>query len=187
MDTPGYDPVSVTGQVAGGANLICFTTGRGSCFGCKPAPSLKLATDAPMYNRMQDDMDLNCGTIAEGQQSIAKVGAAIYRLLLATASGRNPRVSSGLWRGRVRTLAVRGHAVAGAAGCAAPTPPPLASAYAARRYAAVKPRITVITLGTDDLEAAVRFYREGLGLKTAGIISKNLSMAPSPSLTCKVD
>ena len=68
MDTPGYDPVSVTGQVAGGANLICFTTGRGSCFGCKPAPSLKLATNTPIYNRMQDDMDLNCGTIAEGRQ-----------------------------------------------------------------------------------------------------------------------
>ena len=91
MDTPGYDPVSVTGQVAGGANLICFTTGRGSCFGCKPAPSLKLATNTPMYNRMQDDMDLNCGTIAEGQQSIAEVGAAIYRLLLATASGQKTK------------------------------------------------------------------------------------------------
>ena len=91
MDTPGYDPVSVTGQVAGGANLICFTTGRGSCFGCKPAPSLKLATNTPMYNRMQDDMDLNCGTIADGEQSIAEVGAAIYRLLLATASGQKTK------------------------------------------------------------------------------------------------
>ena len=91
MDTPGYDPVSVTGQVAGGANLICFTTGRGSCFGCKPTPSLKLATNTPMYRRMQDDMDLNCGTIADGEQTIAEVGAEIYRLLLATASGQRTK------------------------------------------------------------------------------------------------
>jgi altronate hydrolase len=63
MDTPGYDPVGATGQVAGGANLICFTTGRGSVFGCKPAPSIKLATNTPMYKRMTDDMDINCGTI----------------------------------------------------------------------------------------------------------------------------
>jgi altronate hydrolase len=91
MDTPGYDPVSVTGQVAGGANIICFTTGRGSCFGCKPAPSLKLATNTPMYRRMQDDMDINCGTIADGEQSIAEVGAAVYRLILATASGQKTK------------------------------------------------------------------------------------------------
>jgi altronate hydrolase len=91
MDTPGYDPVSVTGQVAGGANLICFTTGRGSCFGCKPVPSLKLATNTPLYRRMQEDMDLNCGTIADGTAGIAEVGAAIYRLLLATASGEKSK------------------------------------------------------------------------------------------------
>ena len=91
MDTPGYDPVSVTGQVAGGANLVCFTTGRGSCFGCKPTPSLKLATNTPMYRRMQDDMDLNCGTIADGEQTIAEMGAEIYRLLLATASGQRTK------------------------------------------------------------------------------------------------
>src|SRR3954462_2013652 len=63
MDTPGYDPVAATGQVAGGANLVCFTTGRGSVFGCKPAPSIKLATNSAMFKRMEDDMDVNCGTI----------------------------------------------------------------------------------------------------------------------------
>src|SRR5258707_14065961 len=67
MDTPGYDPVAATGQVAGGANLVCFTTGRGSVFGCKPAPSIKLATNTPMYKRMEDDMDVNCGTILDGE------------------------------------------------------------------------------------------------------------------------
>src|SRR5918999_2574701 len=61
MDTPGYDPVSATGQVAGGANMICFTTGRGSAYGCKPAPSLKLETNTPLFRRMIDDMDINCG------------------------------------------------------------------------------------------------------------------------------
>ena len=67
MDTPGYDPVAATGQVAGGANLVCFTTGRGSVFGCKPTPSIKLATNTPMYQRMEDDMDINCGTIVTGE------------------------------------------------------------------------------------------------------------------------
>src|SRR3954449_142624 len=66
MDTPGYDPVSATGQVAGGANVICFTTGRGSVFGCKPAPSIKIATNTPLYRRMEEDMDVNCGTILDG-------------------------------------------------------------------------------------------------------------------------
>ena len=61
MDSPGYDPVSVTGQVASGANVICFTTGRGSCFGCKPVPSLKLSTNSAMYEKMEEDMDINCG------------------------------------------------------------------------------------------------------------------------------
>ncbi len=87
MDTPGYDPVSVTGQVAGGANLICFTTGRGSCFGCKPAPSLKLATNTTMFNRMRDDMDINCGEIADGAATIQEMGERIFASLLATASG----------------------------------------------------------------------------------------------------
>jgi altronate hydrolase len=91
MDTPGYDPVSVTGQVAGGANMICFTTGRGSCFGCKPAPSLKLATNTPMYNRMADDMDINCGEILDGGASVEEMGGRIFRLILATASGQRTK------------------------------------------------------------------------------------------------
>jgi altronate hydrolase len=88
MDTPGYDPVSVTGQVAGGANVICFTTGRGSCFGCKPVPSLKLATNTPLYERMAEDMDLNCGEILEGTASLEDKGVQIYQRILETASGR---------------------------------------------------------------------------------------------------
>jgi altronate hydrolase len=88
MDTPGYDPVSATGQVAGGANIICFTTGRGSVFGCKPAPSLKLATNTPLYRRMTDDMDIDCGPIAEAEATVAEMGQKIFELVLATASGR---------------------------------------------------------------------------------------------------
>jgi len=87
MDTPGYDPVSATGQVAGGANIMCFTTGRGSCFGCKPVPSIKLATNTGIYQKMQGDMDLNCGTIADGSQTVAEVGQSIFELIVATASG----------------------------------------------------------------------------------------------------
>ena len=87
MDTPGYDPVSATGQVAGGANMICFTTGRGSVYGCKPSPSLKLATNTAMYERMEDDMDLNCGQILDGSLSVQDAGERIFRLILATASG----------------------------------------------------------------------------------------------------
>ena len=87
MDTPGYDPVSATGQVAGGANMICFTTGRGSVYGCKPSPSLKLATNTPMYERMEDDMDINCGQILDGSLSVQDAGEKIFHLILATASG----------------------------------------------------------------------------------------------------
>ncbi|HEX2012462.1 MAG TPA: altronate dehydratase family protein [Roseateles sp.] len=87
MDTPGYDPVSATGQVAGGANLICFTTGRGSTYGCKPTPSLKLATNTPMFERMALDMDFDCGGIVTGHHSIAEAGAVLFRLMIATASG----------------------------------------------------------------------------------------------------
>ncbi|HWB48014.1 MAG TPA: altronate dehydratase family protein [Stellaceae bacterium] len=87
MDTPGYDPVSATGQVAGGANIICFTTGRGSVFGCKPAPSLKLATNTPLFRRMEDDMDIDCGPIADGEATVAEMGERIFRLVLDTASG----------------------------------------------------------------------------------------------------
>jgi len=91
MDTPGYDPVSATGQVAGGANLICFTTGRGSVFGCKPAPSLKLATNTPLYRRMTDDMDIDCGPIAEGEATVPEIGHKIFDLILATASGQRTK------------------------------------------------------------------------------------------------
>jgi altronate hydrolase len=86
MDTPGYDPVSATGQVAGGCNLIAFTTGRGSCFGFKPAPSIKIATNSATYERMRSDMDINAGGILEGA-SIAEVGQAIFERLIAVASG----------------------------------------------------------------------------------------------------
>ncbi len=91
MDTPGYDPVSATGQVAGGATMICFTTGRGSVFGCKPAPSLKLATNTPLYRRMTDDMDIDCGPIADGEASVEAMGKEIFELILATASGRQSK------------------------------------------------------------------------------------------------
>ncbi len=87
MDTPGYDPVSATGQVAGGANLICFTTGRGSAYGCAPSPSLKLATNSALWRKQEDDMDINCGEIIDGDCSVAEMGQRIFELVLATASG----------------------------------------------------------------------------------------------------
>jgi len=87
MDTPGYDPVSATGQIAGGANIIAFTTGRGSMFGAKPVPSLKLATNTPMYQRLSEDMDINCGTILDGEDTIETMGRKIFDLILRTASG----------------------------------------------------------------------------------------------------
>ncbi|MCG2591221.1 altronate dehydratase family protein [Ramlibacter sp. XY19] len=87
MDTPGYDPVSATGQVAGGANMICFTTGRGSAYGCAPSPSLKIATNTALWQRQEEDMDINCGEIIDGQASIQEMGERIFRLVLATASG----------------------------------------------------------------------------------------------------
>jgi altronate hydrolase len=90
MDTPGYDPVSVTGLVAGGANVVCFTTGRGSVFGCKPVPSLKLATNSATYQRMEDDMDIDCGVVLDGV-SPQEVGAQIFEAVLAVASGRKTK------------------------------------------------------------------------------------------------
>jgi altronate hydrolase len=94
MDTPGYDPVAATGQVAGGANLVCFTTGRGSVFGCKPAPSIKLATNTPMFRRMEDDMDINCGTILDGDETLQDCGQRIFELMLKTASGEPTKSES---------------------------------------------------------------------------------------------
>jgi len=90
MDTPGYDPVSATGQVAGGANLICFTTGRGSAYGCKPVPSIKLATNNDVYNRMKDDMDINCGDMLDGVP-IADKAKEIFDRMLRVASGERSR------------------------------------------------------------------------------------------------
>ena len=90
MDTPGYDPVSATGQVAGGANLLCFTTGRGSAYGCKPVPSIKLATNTDVYKRMIDDMDINCGDVIEGV-SIEKKGEEIFAKILKVASGETTK------------------------------------------------------------------------------------------------
>ncbi|MGI9480795.1 MAG: UxaA family hydrolase, partial [Hyphomicrobiales bacterium] len=91
MDTPGYDPASITGQVAGGSNLVCFTTGRGSAYGCKPAPSIKLATNTPMYDRMEDDMDINCGDIADGDVSVEDKGREILDTMLRVASGEKTK------------------------------------------------------------------------------------------------
>jgi altronate hydrolase len=87
MDTPGYDPVSATGQVAGGANLICFTTGRGSAYGCAPSPSLKLSTNTALWIKQEDDIDINCGEVIDGSASIDEMGERIFRLMLRTASG----------------------------------------------------------------------------------------------------
>ena len=87
MDTPGYDPVSATGQVAGGANMIVFTTGRGSAYGCAPAPSLKLATNTALWQRQEEDIDLNCGEIVDGGATVRQIGERLFRLMLDTASG----------------------------------------------------------------------------------------------------
>jgi altronate hydrolase len=88
MDSPGFDPMSATGQVASGANLIAFTTGRGSCFGCRPAPSIKLATNSEVFLKMEDDMDIDCGAILDGRMTIEEMGDLIFQHIIATASGR---------------------------------------------------------------------------------------------------
>jgi len=88
MDTPGYDPVSITGMIAGGANMICFTTGRGSVLGGKPVPVIKLATNSSMYTRMVDDMDIDCGSIVDGQATVQEMGRLIYDHIIDCASGR---------------------------------------------------------------------------------------------------
>ncbi len=91
MDSPGYDPASVTGQIASGCNLVTFTTGRGSAFGSKPAPCLKIATNSDMYGRMTDDMDVNAGTIISDNASVESVGRAIYEHWLRVASGEQTK------------------------------------------------------------------------------------------------
>jgi altronate hydrolase len=90
MDTPGFDPVSVTGLVGGGATVVVFTTGRGSVFGCRPTPSIKVATNTAMYARMTDDMDVNAGRVVDGTASVEDIGREIFDLILAVASGRRP-------------------------------------------------------------------------------------------------
>lgn len=90
MDTPGYDPVAATGQVAGGANILAFTTGRGSAYGCKPTPSVKLATNTPIYEKMIDDMDINCGDVLDGV-SLEQKGREIFETLLKVASGERSK------------------------------------------------------------------------------------------------
>ncbi len=91
VDSPGYDPVSLTGEVASGCNMICFTTGRGSCYDNKPVPSIKIASNSAMFGHMQDDMDINCGTIADGSETALEAGERIFRSILAAASGRKTR------------------------------------------------------------------------------------------------
>jgi len=100
MDTPGFDPVSVTGLIAGGVHLICFTTGRGTVLGSIPAPTLKLASNSDLYRRMQDDMDMDCGQVLDAGLSIAQMGALIFDRVLETASGRKTQselMSQGQW------------------------------------------------------------------------------------------
>ena len=91
MDSPGYDPVVATGQIAAGANVLCFTTGRGSCAGYKPAPSLKLASNSEMARNLAEDMDIDCGVILEGEATIAQMGQRIYDAILDMASGQQSK------------------------------------------------------------------------------------------------
>ena len=91
MDTPGNDPVSMTGLVSGGCNVGVFTTGRGSVYGCKPSPCIKVATNSPMYNWMEEDMDINAGTILDGTETVKQVGRRIYDKILAVAGGEKTK------------------------------------------------------------------------------------------------
>ncbi len=108
MDSPGYDPASVTGQIACGCQIVCFTTGRGSAFGSKPAPTIKLATNSRTYTTMEEDMDINCGDIVDGDATIEFKGEEIFRedprrRLRRTLQERDSRP----WRQRIRALADR--------------------------------------------------------------------------------
>ena len=91
MDSPGYDPVASTGQIASGAQLICFTTGRGSMFGSKPAPTIKLASNTPMFTRLEEDMDINCGVVIDGECTVAELGQRIFDQILRHASGEETK------------------------------------------------------------------------------------------------
>ena len=91
MDSPGYDPVASTGQIASGAQLICFTTGRGSMFGSKPAPTIKLASNTPMFTRLEEDMDINCGVVIDGECTVPEMGQRIFEQILRHASGEQTK------------------------------------------------------------------------------------------------
>ena len=91
MDTPGYDPVSVTGMVAGSCNIVCFTTGRGSAYGCAPSPSLKLATNTALWTRQGEDIDINCGGILDGEETVEQAGRRIFEAILRAASGEKTK------------------------------------------------------------------------------------------------
>lgn len=100
MDTPGYDVVSLTGMIAGGANMICFTTGRGTVAGFRPVPTLKLASNSAMYQRMSGDMDVNCGMILDGHISLKQMGELIFREIIETASGKQTKSEKMKFGGR---------------------------------------------------------------------------------------
>jgi altronate hydrolase len=91
MDTPGYDPVSMTGLVSGGCNVAVFTTGRGSVYGCKPTPCIKVAASTPLYQQLEEDMDFNAGTILDGSESVHNAGLRLFELLIAVANGQRTR------------------------------------------------------------------------------------------------
>ncbi len=91
MDSPGFDPVSATGQIASGCNIMCFTTGRGSCYGAKPVPCLKLTTNTLLFERMSDDMDMNCGSVLDGNRSLDEMGQLIFAQIIKTASGHKTK------------------------------------------------------------------------------------------------
>ena len=91
MDTPGFDPVSMTGLVAGGCNVGVFTTGRGSVYGCKPSPCIKVASNSFLAGRMADDIDINAGTILDGTETVEQVGRRIFNLIVNVASGEKTK------------------------------------------------------------------------------------------------
>jgi altronate hydrolase len=91
MDSPGYDPVSATGQIASGANLICFTTGRGSAFGSAPAPCIKLSSNTDLWVKQNEDIDINCGEILEGKKNINDLGIVIFNEIVEVASGKKTK------------------------------------------------------------------------------------------------
>jgi len=91
MDSPGFDPCSITGQIASGCNIVCFTTGRGSCYGNRVAPSIKLSTNTYIYNKMPDDIDINCGTIIDENKTVRELGDQIFELIIKIASGERSK------------------------------------------------------------------------------------------------